>query len=56
LKEDIPVHKVTKLEFRGSGLLVLFLMITTIGIPWAIIHLINNTVAIEFQVDDPWRA
>ena len=50
------MHKVTKLEFRGSGFLVLILIMTGIGIPWAIIHLINNTVAIEFQVDDPWRA
>ncbi len=54
--------KLTRHEFVGNKLLVLLLFLTGIGVPFALIYLIEATVAIEEEVEDPnkfldaWRS
>ncbi len=45
--------KIIRHEFLGSWLLFLILCLTGIGIPVAILYLINKTVSIEEEVSDP---
>ncbi len=45
--------KITRHEFLGSRLLVVILCMTVIGIPIAVIHLIEGLVTIEEEIPDP---
>ncbi len=47
--------KIVRWEFLGSWLLFWVLCITVIGIPLAILYLLNGTVRIEHEVSDPER-
>ncbi len=45
--------KIVRHEFLGSRLLVLLLCLTGIGIPLAVIYLIEGFVTVEEEVADP---
>ena len=45
--------KIVRYEFLGSRFLFSLLFISGIGVPVAILHLIENTVRIEEEMDDP---
>jgi hypothetical protein len=49
MKGKEQMSRTTRYEFRGSCLWLLILIAIGIGIPWAIKHLINNTVAVEWD-------
>lgn len=46
------MDKIVRREFTGSWLLFWFLSVTGIGIPIAVIYLINNTVEIHSRFKD----
>jgi hypothetical protein len=46
---------IVRYEFLGSWLLFWALGISVIGIPLAILYLVNGTVRVEHQMDDPER-
>jgi len=45
--------KIIRREFLGSRIILTLLCLTGIGIPVAIIYLLEATVTIEEEVDDP---
>lgn len=45
--------KIIRCEFMGSWLIFWLLCITGIGIPVAILYLLNGTLCIEHEVTDP---
>ena len=45
--------KVIRYEFMGSWMLFWLLGISIIGIPLAILYLMNGTIRIEDEMDDP---
>lgn len=47
--------KVARWEFLGNWLLFWAYAVTVIGIPIALLYLINGTIRIEEEVDDPER-
>lgn len=47
--------KIIRYQFMGSMLVFWFLCITGIGIPIAILYLINGTIRLEDEVLDPER-
>jgi hypothetical protein len=47
--------KITRYEFMGSWVFFWFTCITIIGIPIALLYLINGTIRIEEHVDDGER-
>jgi hypothetical protein len=47
------MSKVVRYEFMGSWMLFWFLGISIIGIPLAILYLMNGTIRIEDEMDDP---
>jgi hypothetical protein len=47
------MSKVVRYEFMGSWMLFWFLGISIIGIPLAILYLMNGTIRIEDELDDP---
>ena len=47
------MSKIVRYEFMGSWLWFWLLCITGIGIPFAILHLVNGTIRLESDVDDP---
>jgi hypothetical protein len=49
------MSKIVRYEFMGSWLLFWFLCITVIGIPVAILYLMNGTLRIEDEMADPER-
>lgn len=46
------MDKIRKREFVGSQLWLTLLSITVIGIPAAIVYLVNSTIETEFEVED----
>ncbi len=46
------MSKIVRWEFMGSALRFWVLCITIIGIPIALIYLVNSTFKIETEVDD----
>lgn len=48
-----PMSKIIRNEFMGSWLLFSFLCITVIGIPLALLYLLNGTIRIETEMEDP---
>ena len=46
------MDKITRREFKGNWLCVLLLCLTGIGIPVAVLYVIENTIDIEYEVDD----
>jgi hypothetical protein len=49
----ILAGKIVRYEFVGSSLYVFFCFLLVIGIPLGGIHLINCTVRIEEEMDNP---
>ena len=47
------MSKVVRYEFMGSWMLFWLLGISIIGIPLAILYLLNGTIRIEDELDDP---
>jgi hypothetical protein len=47
------MSKVIRHEFMGSWLLFWLLCITGIGIPFAVLYLLNGTICIETEMNDP---
>jgi hypothetical protein len=47
------MSKVIRYEFMGSWMLFWLLGISIIGIPLAILYLLNGTIRIEDELDDP---
>jgi hypothetical protein len=47
------MSKVVRYEFMGSWMLFWLLGISIIGIPLAILYLMNGTIRIEDEMDDP---
>ncbi len=47
------MSKIVRYEFMGSTVLFWLLCITGILIPVAIVYLVNGTLRIEHDVDDP---
>ena len=43
---------ITRREFKGNRLLFVLLCLSVIGIPSAIVYLIENTIDIKYDVDD----
>jgi len=46
------MDRITRYEFKGYRLWFIILCLTGIGIPVAILHLIDNTIEVEYEVDD----
>ncbi len=49
------MSNIVRYEFMGSWLLFWLLCISVIGIPLAILYLLNTTIRIEDQIKDPER-
>jgi len=49
------MSKIVRYEFEGSWILFWFLCVILIRIPYAVLYLLNGTVRIESDVDDPER-
>jgi hypothetical protein len=47
------MSKIIRHEFMGSWLLFWLLCITVIGIPVALLYLLDGTIRIEDDMDDP---
>jgi hypothetical protein len=47
------MSRIVRWEFMGSAFRFWVLCVTIIGIPVALIYLVNCTVKIETEVDDP---
>ena len=47
------MSKIVRWEFMGSPFLFWFLCITIILIPAAVIYMVNSTLKIENELDDP---
>jgi len=47
------MSKIVRYEFLGNWLLFWFLCITGVGIPVAILYLVNGTRRIEDEMSDP---
>jgi len=47
------VSRIVRYEFMGSTLVFWLLCLTGVLIPFAIIYLVNGTLRIETEVDDP---
>jgi hypothetical protein len=47
------MSKIIRYEFMGNWLLFWLLCITGIGIPFAILYLLNGTLRIEDEMADP---
>jgi hypothetical protein len=46
------MDKIKRREFKGSKVLFILLALTVLGIPMAILYLIENTIEIEYEVSD----
>lgn len=47
------MSNVVRYEFMGSWVLFWFLFITGIGMPFAILYLLDGTLRLQTDVDDP---
>jgi hypothetical protein len=47
------VPKIIRYEFMGSWFRFWVLCLTVVGIPFAILYLINGTLRIEHELEDP---
>jgi hypothetical protein len=47
--------KITRYEFMGSWVLFWAMCVSVIGLPVAVLYLVNATVRIEHELDDPER-
>ena len=50
------MSKIVRYEFMGNWFIFWFLVITVLGIPIAFLHLLNGTVRIETEMDNPEEA
>lgn len=46
------MDKIRRREFAGSWLIFAILCLTGVGIPFAVLYLVNHTVEIESEVTD----
>ncbi len=46
------MDRIKKREFVGSQLLLWIMSISIIGLPLAVVYLINGTIETEFEVED----
>jgi len=51
--EEKEMGKIVRHEFVGSGVLFVLLCITIIGIPGAILYLIEHVVTVEEEMENP---
>ena len=49
------MSKIARYEFMGSWLVFWTMCVTIIGLPVALLYLVNATVRIEHELDDPER-
>ena len=49
------MSRIVRYEFMGSWLIFWVFSITVIGIPLALLYLLNSTLRLEVAVDDPQR-
>lgn len=49
------MSKIVRYEFMGNWFYFWLMCITTVGIPMAILYLLNGTLRIEEDFDDPER-
>jgi hypothetical protein len=54
--EESRMATISRYEFMGSWLYFWLFCITGVGIPLAVLYLLNGTVRVETQVDDGERA
>lgn len=47
------MSKIVRYQFMGNWLLFWFLWITVVGAPFAILYLLNSTIRMDSEVDDP---
>jgi uncharacterized membrane protein len=47
------VSKIVRYEFMGNWFIFWLLVITCLGIPIAFLHILNSTVRIETEMDNP---
>ncbi len=47
--------KIVRSEFVGNWLGFWLLCVTVIGIPLALLYLVNGTIRVEEEIDDPER-
>jgi hypothetical protein len=47
------MSKIVRYQFMGSWVLFWLLCITGVGIPLAILYLLNSTIRMDSEVDDP---
>lgn len=49
------MSKIVRYEFTGNWLLFWFMCVSIIGIPLALLYLLNGTLKVEEAVDNPNR-
>jgi hypothetical protein len=49
------MSKIVRYQFLGSNTLFWLLCVTVVGLPVALLYLMNGTVRIEQELDDPER-
>lgn len=49
------MSRIIRYEFMGSWLVFWLLSVTVIGIPLALLYLLNSTLRLDVAVDDPQR-
>lgn len=47
--------KIVRYEFMGNWIFFWFMCITVVGIPLAVLYLVDGTVRVEEELDDPER-
>ncbi len=47
------MSRIVRYQFMGSWFLFWLLCITGVGIPFAVLYLLNGTIRLESEVDDP---
>jgi len=53
IRKETAMSKIVRYEFMGSVIAFWFLCVTIVLIPVAIVYLVNGTVRVEHDVDDP---
>ncbi len=46
------MDRIKRREFKGSWFMFLFLCLTGLGLPFALLYLIEGTIEIEYEVSD----
>lgn len=51
-QEAGPVDRIRRRHFEGSWLIFWLMCVTGIGIPFAILYLVDSTIEIEYPIED----